>query len=198
MHQKRRRVGPLNITHPRQALYAAVCTTTTAAPDRGAAPGPDRSVGRPQPAFRGHPRHASLIPTSPPRPAGRGTAQTVRGLPVPVAGRRRRTWDTGLVERPGRAVGWPTGHSRPTKTLTARLHQLLGAGLVSTPAWRGRRFFTEHAGKQERPVAAAEDGGEHVLIDAARLCSTGRTLLSQHHRRSDRGGDRGVELDDAV
>jgi len=67
-----------------------------------------------------------------------------------------------------------------TEKLTARLLQLLDAGFVSPPAWRGdRRFFTRRSGDQEHPVVVVvdPDGTERVLIDPVTLSDDGTTTL---------------------
>lgn len=72
-----------------------------------------------------------------------------------------------------------------TDRLTARLHELLGAGFVSPPVWRGdRRFFTRRSGDQEHPVVVVADdtegaGGadERVIVDPVALDATGATTL---------------------
>jgi prolyl oligopeptidase len=66
------------------------------------------------------------------------------------------------------------------ESLAARLTELLGAGSVSTPAWRGeRQFFTRRMPGQEHAVlytAAAADG-ERALIDPMQLDPSGTTTL---------------------
>ncbi|WP_448061211.1 prolyl oligopeptidase family serine peptidase [Cellulomonas hominis] len=66
-----------------------------------------------------------------------------------------------------------------TSTLTDRLHTLLGAGFVGTPAWRGERaFFTRRTGGQEHAVVVVrEPAGERVLIDPVVLDPAGTTTL---------------------
>ncbi|WP_019137611.1 prolyl oligopeptidase family serine peptidase [Cellulomonas massiliensis] len=71
-----------------------------------------------------------------------------------------------------------------TEALTDRLGQLLGAGFVGTPAWRGRRrFFARRSGEQEHAVVVvaepAPDGTEveRVLIDPIALDPAGTTTL---------------------
>ncbi|MCL2090586.1 MAG: prolyl oligopeptidase family serine peptidase [Micrococcales bacterium] len=66
-----------------------------------------------------------------------------------------------------------------TATLTARLHQLLSAGFVSVPVWRGDRyFFTRRSGDQEHPVVVVAEGGtERVLVDPVALDPSGSTTL---------------------
>jgi len=66
-----------------------------------------------------------------------------------------------------------------TETLTARLGALLGAGFVSTPAWRGdRRFFSRRAGDQEHAVVVVAEGDdERVLLDPVALDPAGTTTL---------------------
>jgi prolyl oligopeptidase len=65
-------------------------------------------------------------------------------------------------------------------TLTARLQDLLGAGFVSAPAWRGdRQFVSRRSGDQEHAVVVVvdPDGRERVLIDPVALDPTGTTTL---------------------
>lgn len=82
-----------------------------------------------------------------------------------------------------------------TATLTARLQELLGAGFVGTPAWRGdRRFFSRRTADQEHAVVVvAEPGPQHtdpqpdatgpaavrerVLVDPMALDPAGTTTL---------------------
>lgn len=63
--------------------------------------------------------------------------------------------------------------------LTARLGELLGAGFVGTPTWRGdRRFFSRRAGDQEHAVVVVAEGDdERVLIDPVALDPAGTTTL---------------------
>ncbi|TDD31961.1 S9 family peptidase [Actinomadura sp. KC06] len=64
--------------------------------------------------------------------------------------------------------------------LRRRLGELLGAGSVGSPVWRGeRRFFTRRAPGQEHPVlyTAGPDGSERVLIDPIALDPDGTTTL---------------------
>ncbi|MFI0411260.1 prolyl oligopeptidase family protein [Actinomadura sp. 3N508] len=64
--------------------------------------------------------------------------------------------------------------------LRRRLGELLGAGSVGSPTWRGgRRFFTRRAPGQEHPVlyTADPDGSERVLIDPIALDAEGTTTL---------------------
>ena len=66
------------------------------------------------------------------------------------------------------------------ESLAARLAELLGAGNVGTPAWRGdRRFFTRRLPGQEHAVlyTAAADGGERALIDPMQIDPSGSTTL---------------------
>ncbi|AEE45531.1 prolyl oligopeptidase family serine peptidase [Cellulomonas fimi] len=71
-----------------------------------------------------------------------------------------------------------------TERLTARLRELLGAGVVGAPAWRGERyFFVRRTGEQEHGVLLvsepAQDGGrrERVLVDPVALDPAGTTTL---------------------
>ncbi|MFI6520988.1 prolyl oligopeptidase family protein [Spirillospora sp. NPDC050679] len=64
--------------------------------------------------------------------------------------------------------------------LRKRLGELLAAGSVGTPVWRGgRRFFTRRAADQEHPVlyTAGPDGAERVLLDPMELDPEGTTTL---------------------
>jgi prolyl oligopeptidase len=64
--------------------------------------------------------------------------------------------------------------------LAARITELLGAGSVGAPVWRGeRRFFTRRAADQEHAVlyTATPSGGERVLIDPMAIDETGTTTL---------------------
>ncbi|MEN0130337.1 MAG: prolyl oligopeptidase family serine peptidase [Brevundimonas sp.] len=63
--------------------------------------------------------------------------------------------------------------------LDARLRELLGAGFVGTPAWRGdRRFFSRRTGEQEHAVVVVAEGDdERVLIDPVALDPAGTTTL---------------------
>ncbi|NDU74341.1 prolyl oligopeptidase family serine peptidase, partial [Actinomadura sp. DSM 109109] len=64
--------------------------------------------------------------------------------------------------------------------LRARLLELLGAGSVGAPVWRGERsFFTRRAADQEHPVLYTVDPGgtERVLVDPTALDPDGTTTL---------------------
>ncbi|WP_346045204.1 prolyl oligopeptidase family serine peptidase [Actinomadura chokoriensis] len=64
--------------------------------------------------------------------------------------------------------------------LRERLGELLGAGSVGSPVWRGgRRFFTRRAADQEHPVlyTVDPDGSERVLVDPMALDVDGTTTL---------------------
>jgi len=66
------------------------------------------------------------------------------------------------------------------EALAARIYELLGAGSVSAPAWRGqRRFFTRRAPGQEHAVlyTATPETGERVLIDPIAIDKSGTTTL---------------------
>ncbi|KQY44521.1 prolyl oligopeptidase family protein [Cellulomonas sp. Root137] len=66
-----------------------------------------------------------------------------------------------------------------TDVLTARLRDLLGAGFVSPPAWRGeRRFFSRRSGDQEHAVVVVAEGDEErVLLDPVAIDPAGTTTL---------------------
>jgi prolyl oligopeptidase len=64
--------------------------------------------------------------------------------------------------------------------LAARITELLGAGSVGAPVWRGeRRFFTRRAAGQEHAVlyTSMPAEGERVLIDPTAIDRTGTTTL---------------------
>ena len=66
------------------------------------------------------------------------------------------------------------------ESLAARLTELLGAGTVSSPAWRGeRRFFMRRAPGQEHAVlyTAAASGAERALLDPMQIDPSGTTTL---------------------
>ena len=64
--------------------------------------------------------------------------------------------------------------------LRRRLRELLGAGVVSPPTWRGdRQFFLRRAADQEHAVLLTvdPDGAERVLVDPMALDASGTTTL---------------------
>ena len=64
--------------------------------------------------------------------------------------------------------------------LRARVTELLGAGMVSAPSWRGdRQFFLRRTAEQEHAVLLTvdADGGERVLVDPVAVDPTGATTL---------------------
>ncbi len=66
------------------------------------------------------------------------------------------------------------------EALAARIYELLGAGSVGAPIWRGdRRFFTRRALGQEHAVlyTATAGPGEQVLIDPVAIDKSGTTTL---------------------
>ncbi len=75
--------------------------------------------------------------------------------------------------------GWsgdPAVHDR----LGARVAELLGAGLVGAPAWRGdRQFFVRRTADQEHAVLLTvdSDGTERVLVDPVAVDPSGATTL---------------------
>jgi prolyl oligopeptidase len=87
-----------------------------------------------------------------------------------------RAWLAGqdalYAERRTALPGW--------ESLAARLTELLGAGTVSSPAWRGeRRFFLRRMPGQEHAVlyTATASGGERALIDPMQIDPSGTTTL---------------------
>jgi len=79
--------------------------------------------------------------------------------------------------------GLRLGGAFATETLTARMRELLGAGVVGAPAWRGERyFFSRRAGDQEHAVVMVsepdgDDRRERVLVDPMALDPAGTTTL---------------------
>jgi prolyl oligopeptidase len=78
-----------------------------------------------------------------------------------------------------RAAEWPG-----REALAGRLAELLGAGVVGVPTWRGdRRFFIRRAGDQEHAVLLVAEPGpdgretERVLIDPIAIDPEGLTTL---------------------
>ncbi|GAA2438885.1 prolyl oligopeptidase family serine peptidase [Actinomadura vinacea] len=64
--------------------------------------------------------------------------------------------------------------------LRGRLRELLGAGSVGSPVWRGeRRFFTRRTAEQEHPVlyTVDPDGTERALVDPVAIDPGGTTTL---------------------
>ena len=64
--------------------------------------------------------------------------------------------------------------------LVERVGQLLGAGTVGTPAWRGdRQFFMRRTAEQEHAVLLTvdPDGTERVLVDPVAIDASGTTTL---------------------
>jgi prolyl oligopeptidase len=75
----------------------------------------------------------------------------------------------------GQVAGLP-GRGR----LSERVGQLLGAGTVGTPAWRGdRHFFMRRTAEQEHAVLLTVDPGgeERVLVDPVAVDPSGSTTL---------------------
>jgi len=87
-------------------------------------------------------------------------------------------------------VAWAGAQDALLEALTSRLPgqerlhdrvlELLGAGTVGTPVWRGdRQFFTRRTAEQEHAVLIVTDaeGSEHVLVDPVGLDASGTTTL---------------------
>ena len=74
-------------------------------------------------------------------------------------------------------------HVRPARPRPARPRgcaELLGAGIVGTPAWRGdRQFFMRRTAEQEHAVLLTvdPDGTERVLVDPIAVDPSGATTL---------------------
>jgi prolyl oligopeptidase len=75
----------------------------------------------------------------------------------------------------GQAATWPGRH-----TAAARIGELLSAGMIGVPIWRGeRRFFMRREPDQEHAVLLLADasGQERVLVDPMQLDPSGLTTL---------------------
>jgi prolyl oligopeptidase len=72
------------------------------------------------------------------------------------------------------APGW-----RTRDAFAARIRELLGAGYVSPPFWRGdRQFFVRRTAEQEHAVLHVTDvDGERVLLDPMAIDAAGSTTL---------------------
>ncbi len=78
------------------------------------------------------------------------------------------------------APGGPHGDLPGRTRVAARIAELLGAGTVGAPAWRGRRqFFMRRSAEQEHAVLLTvdPDGTERVLVDPVAVDPTGGTTL---------------------
>lgn len=88
--------------------------------------------------------------------------------------------------RSGVTARVPADHPLASERLTARLGELLGAGFVGAPAWRGQRRFTaRRAGDQEHAVVVVTEPDpdvpgterERVLVDPVAIDPAGTTTL---------------------
>jgi prolyl oligopeptidase len=106
---------------------------------------------------------------------GRQVADPYRWLEDPDSD-RTRAWLAAQQNLYARYEATVPGRDK----LTERLGELLGAGEVSPPAWRGeRQFFTRRAPGQEHAVlyTVSPAGAERALIDPSILDPTGVTTL---------------------
>jgi prolyl oligopeptidase len=132
--------------------------------------------------------------TYPPAPRG-DDADVLHGVTVPDPYRRLEDpadpatvdWSRAQDELfDSHRVEW-----RARKRLHDRLAELLGAGSVGTPAWRGgRAFHTRRTAEQEHAVLLTLDaaGSERILVDPITVDPTGATTLDtwQPSREGDR------------
>ncbi len=114
---------------------------------------------------------------------GHAVADPYRWLEDPAAA-ETEAWSTAQDELfAAHRSAWPGADG-----LRARLTQLLGAGVVSTPAWRGdRQLFMRRTAEQEHAVLVTVDpstdsspaggGGERTLLDPMAIDPTGLTTL---------------------
>ncbi|WP_069113163.1 prolyl oligopeptidase family serine peptidase [Jiangella alba] len=130
----------------------------------------------------------ALDASTPPQPypsAPRGDdADVLHGITVPDPYRALEPEDDPVTQTWSKAqrvlfdehrAGWP---ARPA--FAARLTQLLRAGSVGTPAWRGDRVFhTRRTPDQEHAVLLTVDpgGAERALVDPVALDPSGATTL---------------------
>ena len=106
---------------------------------------------------------------------GRQVADPYRWLEDPDSD-RTRAWLAAQQDLHARYEATVPGRDK----LTERLGELLGAGEVSPPTWRGeRQFFTRRAPGQEHAVlyTVSPAGAERALIDPSMLDPTGVTTL---------------------
>jgi prolyl oligopeptidase len=106
---------------------------------------------------------------------GRQVADPYRWLEDPDSD-RTRAWLAAQQDLYARYEATVPGRDM----LTERLGELLGAGEVSPPVWRGeRQFFTRRAPGQEHAVlyTVSPAGAERALIDPSMLDPTGVTTL---------------------
>jgi prolyl oligopeptidase len=102
-------------------------------------------------------------------------ADPYRWLEDPQSG-DTKNWLAAQDELFHQAVDDVPGRER----LRRRISELLGAGIVGSPVWRGdRRFFVRRTADQEHAVlyTAGADGAERVLLDPMAVDPSGRTTL---------------------
>jgi prolyl oligopeptidase len=106
---------------------------------------------------------------------GQPVADPYRWLEDPQSGDTKK-WLAAQDELFHQAVDGLPGRER----LRRRITELLGAGAVGAPVWRGgRRFFVRRTADQEHAVlyTAGADGAERVLLDPMAVDPSGRTTL---------------------
>jgi prolyl oligopeptidase len=107
--------------------------------------------------------------------AGTDVADPYRWL-EDTADPRTQAWSDAQDELfAAETAGWPGRDA-----VARRIRELLSAGVVGVPVWRGdRRFFVRREGHQEHGVLLVQDGDgpERVLVDPTALDPTGLTTL---------------------
>ena len=106
---------------------------------------------------------------------GHAVADPYRWLEDPHSG-ETRTWSEAQDELCRRTLDALPGRDHVRK----RVSELLGAGLITAPAWRkGRAFFLRREPVQEHAVLLVRepDGSERVLVDPMAVDASGTTTL---------------------
>ncbi len=130
----------------------------------------------PCPALPGYPdaERLDIVEQLPPSDPTHRVADPYRWLEDPADERTTR-WLEAQDELCSSYLASLPGRER----LRARLTQLLAAGVVTAPAWRGdRQFFMRRTAEQEHAVLLTVAGGEErVLVDPMAVDPSGTTTL---------------------